>query len=96
MKKRNKGERTVAVKKQRRAKSLSRKVVFTLAFIVFALYTCAVLIVFLQGFLISIKIFDNSFGIDYGYGYDLDHVKLFSLHFPITFSNYKAAFSAFS
>ena len=76
-------------------KSLSRKIVFFVALIVFLLYTAAILVIFLQGFFISVK--KSGYGLgDYGFNYDKRNANLFSFYPPFAFDNYIKAFSEFS
>lgn len=76
-------------------KSLSKKIVFTVAFVVFVLYSVAIFIIFLQGFFISVKKSGIGLG-DYGFTYDKRNANLFSFYPPFAFDNYIKAFSEFS
>ena len=76
-------------------KSLSRKIVFTVAFVLFVLYSVAIFIIFLQGFFISVKKSGVGLG-DYGFNYDKRNANLFSFYPPFAFDNYIKAFSEFS
>ena len=76
-------------------KSLSKKIVFTVAFVLFVLYSMAILAIFLQGFFISVK--KSGYGLgDYGFNYDKRNANLFSFYPPFAFDNYIKAFSEFS
>ena len=82
-------------RERRNQKSISRRIVFTVAFIVFILYTAAILIIFLQGFFISVKEYGPLLK-DHGFTYDKRKVNLFSFYPPFAFDNYIKAFSAFA
>jgi ABC-type glycerol-3-phosphate transport system permease component len=76
-------------------KSLSRKIVFTVAFVVFVLYSVVIFVIFLQGFFISVKKSGVGLG-NYGFNYDKRNANLFSFYAPFAFDNYIKAFSEFS
>ena len=61
----------------------------------FVLYTATILIIFLQGFFISVK--KSGVGLkDHGFTYDKRNANLFSFYPPFAFDNYIKAFSEFS
>lgn len=76
-------------------KSLSKKIVFTVAFVVFVLYSVVIFVIFLQGFFISVKKSGVGLG-NYGFNYDKRNANLFSFYAPFAFDNYIKAFSEFS
>ena len=76
-------------------KSLSKKIVFTVAFVVFVLYSVVIFVIFLQGFFISVKKSGVGLG-NYGFNYDKRNANLFSFYPPFAFDNYIKAFSEFS
>ena len=76
-------------------KSLSKKIVFTVAFVLFVLYSVAIFVIFLQGFFISVKKSGVGLG-NYGFTYDKRNANLFSFYPPFAFDNYIKAFSEFS
>ena len=80
---------------RRNQKSISRKIVFTVAFVLFVLYTAAIIVIFLQGFFISVKKSGVGLG-NHGFNYDKRNANLFSFYPPFAFDNYIKAFSEFS
>jgi ABC-type glycerol-3-phosphate transport system permease component len=76
-------------------KSLSKKIVFTVAFVVLVLYSVVIFVIFLQGFFISVKKSGVGLG-NYGFNYDKRNANLFSFYAPFAFDNYIKAFSEFS
>ena len=81
--------------RRKNQKSLSKKIVFTVAFVLFVLYSVAIFVIFLQGFFISVKKWGIGLG-NYGFTYDKRNANLFSFYPPFAFDNYIKAFSEFS
>ena len=81
--------------RRKNQKSLSKKIVFTVAFVLFALYAAAIIVIVLQGFFISVKKSGVGLG-NYGFNYDKRNANLFSFYPPFAFDNYIKAFSEFS
>lgn len=76
--------------KGRHQKSLSRKIVFSIAFVIFVLYTALILYFFLYGLLIALKENQRVFVTD------VLERKLFSIPWPMNFGNFIEAFTTWT